>query len=64
MEKIISSDIAGWLLAGLLVVNAVLSVAAKAFEAIGKSDKLPGWLAKASAIVAKLLDVVSANRKH
>ena len=64
LAKLLSGDVIGYVLAALLAVNALLSAAGAVFAAIGKSESVPSWVAKVSSMVAKLIDIISANRKH
>lgn len=47
----------------VLILNIVLTAVAQVAEVLKAQAKLP-WLAKAAAAVQKLVDIVSANKKH
>ena len=62
--KIISGDNLKWLLLAVIIINAALSGLAQGLEIIGKSDKLPKWVASAAAVLKKIVDFLSANIPH
>jgi hypothetical protein len=64
LQKLLQGNAVEVLLVALIVINAALSGLSKAFEAIGKSDKVPSWAATAAKIAQKLVDLISANRAH
>lgn len=47
----------------VLVLNVVLTAVAQVAQILKAQEKLP-WLAKVAAVVQKIVDVVSANKKH
>lgn len=64
LDKLLSSATLQYVLVGLIVLNAMLSALSQGLELIGKSDKLPQWVKSVSAALAKVIDWISANRKH
>jgi hypothetical protein len=64
ISKLLNGESLKWLLFAVMMVNAMLSAVAVGLEAIGKAEKLPGWVKSVAAVVKKILDFLSANIQH